>query len=150
MIELIFELRSRVPSAALGQWNSHARIVQSSKEHFAMVAAIERGMPARWHNFCASIFCRKIIRDGMGNVSADVTAYCRSCNGLSFCAILPIQPYATAVNIAIRTRRPARMPVYLFRKQTDRAPIAGAMGDPLHFFVSHKRVPQRNPDLAQA
>ncbi|EMO5812097.1 MULTISPECIES: GntR family transcriptional regulator [Raoultella] len=43
MIELIFELRSRVPSAALGQWNSHARIVQSSKEHFAMVAAIERG-----------------------------------------------------------------------------------------------------------
>ncbi|WP_245609588.1 GntR family transcriptional regulator [Trabulsiella guamensis] len=42
MIELIFELRGRVPSAALGQWNSHARIVQSSEEHFAMVAAIER------------------------------------------------------------------------------------------------------------
>lgn len=41
MIELIFELRSRVPSAALGQWNSHARIVQSSEEHFAMVTAIE-------------------------------------------------------------------------------------------------------------
>lgn len=41
MVELIFDLRSRVPSAALGQWSSHARIVQSSQEHFAMVAAIE-------------------------------------------------------------------------------------------------------------
>lgn len=42
MIELIFDLRGRVPSAALGQWNSHARIVQSSQEHFAMVEALER------------------------------------------------------------------------------------------------------------
>ncbi|MCU5772978.1 GntR family transcriptional regulator [Erwiniaceae bacterium BAC15a-03b] len=40
MVELIFDLRSRVPSAALGQWSSHARIVQSSQEHFAMVEAI--------------------------------------------------------------------------------------------------------------
>ncbi len=40
MVELIFDLRSRVPSAALGQWSSHARIVKSSEEHFAMVAAI--------------------------------------------------------------------------------------------------------------
>ncbi|WP_051937084.1 MULTISPECIES: GntR family transcriptional regulator [Erwinia] len=43
MVELIFDLRSRVPSAALGQWNSHARVVKSSAEHFAMVDAIERG-----------------------------------------------------------------------------------------------------------
>ncbi len=42
MVELIFDLRSRVPSAALGQWSSHARILQSSQEHFAMVAAIEQ------------------------------------------------------------------------------------------------------------
>ncbi|QKJ86907.1 GntR family transcriptional regulator [Paramixta manurensis] len=40
MVELIFDLRSRVPSAALGQWNSHARVVKSSQEHFLMVEAI--------------------------------------------------------------------------------------------------------------
>ncbi|WP_413730327.1 GntR family transcriptional regulator [Sodalis sp. RH22] len=40
MVELIFDLRSRVPSAPLGQWSSHARIEKSSGEHFAMVAAI--------------------------------------------------------------------------------------------------------------
>ncbi|RLM13290.1 transcriptional regulator [Gibbsiella quercinecans] len=42
LIELIFDLRSRVPSAPLGQWTSHARVVKSSQEHFAMVAALEQ------------------------------------------------------------------------------------------------------------
>ncbi|OON41938.1 transcriptional regulator [Izhakiella australiensis] len=40
LIELIFDIRSRVPSAAIGQWKSHARILKSSAEHFAIVEAI--------------------------------------------------------------------------------------------------------------
>ncbi|VDR26939.1 Carbon starvation induced regulator [Raoultella terrigena] len=59
MIELIFELRSRVPSAALGQWNSHARIVQSSQEHFAMVEAIEQGDPSA----LATLLRQHILQD---------------------------------------------------------------------------------------
>ena len=45
MVKLTFDLRSRVPSAALGQWHSHARVVRSSEEHFAMVEAIARHDP---------------------------------------------------------------------------------------------------------
>ncbi len=59
MVELIFDLRSRVPSAALGQWRSHARIVQSSQEHFAMVAAIEQKQTQK----LAQLITRHILQD---------------------------------------------------------------------------------------
>lgn len=59
MVELIFDLRSRVPSAALGQWSSHARIQQSSQEHFAMVEAIEQ----RDAEKLAQLIRRHILQD---------------------------------------------------------------------------------------
>ena len=45
--ELIMEIRRRGPSAPIFQWKSRARIEQSSREHLAMVDALEERQLAR-------------------------------------------------------------------------------------------------------
>jgi DNA-binding GntR family transcriptional regulator len=45
--ELIMEIRRRGPSAPIFQWKSHARMEQSSREHLAMVDALEERQLAR-------------------------------------------------------------------------------------------------------
>ena len=45
--ELVMEIRRRGPSAPIFQWKSRARMEQSSREHLAMVDAIEEHQPAR-------------------------------------------------------------------------------------------------------
>jgi DNA-binding GntR family transcriptional regulator len=47
LAEMIMEIRRRGPSAPSFQWKTRARIAQSSREHFAMVDAIEAHQPAR-------------------------------------------------------------------------------------------------------
>lgn len=44
---LIMEIRRRGPSAPIFQWKTHARMQQSSREHLAMVDALEAGQLAR-------------------------------------------------------------------------------------------------------
>jgi DNA-binding GntR family transcriptional regulator len=43
LAQLIMDIRRRGPSAPIFQWKTHARIEQSSREHLAMVDAIEAG-----------------------------------------------------------------------------------------------------------
>lgn len=47
LVEMIMEIRRRGPSAPIFQWKTHARMEQSSREHFAMVDALEAHQPAR-------------------------------------------------------------------------------------------------------
>lgn len=47
LVELIMQIRRRGPSAPIFQWKTRARMEQSSREHFAMVDAIEANQPAR-------------------------------------------------------------------------------------------------------
>jgi DNA-binding GntR family transcriptional regulator len=47
LAELIMAIRRRGPSAPIFQWKTRARMAQSSREHFAMVDAIEAHQPAR-------------------------------------------------------------------------------------------------------
>jgi DNA-binding GntR family transcriptional regulator len=47
LAELIMEIRRRGPSAPIFQWKSHARMEQSSREHVAMVDALEDRQLAR-------------------------------------------------------------------------------------------------------
>lgn len=63
---LIMEIRRRGPSAPIFQWKTRARMEQSSREHFAMVDAIEAGQPAR---------LQKLVREHiLQTESADPTA----------------------------------------------------------------------------
>ena len=48
LVELIMEIRRRGPSAPIFQWKTHARMEQSSREHLAMVDALEAGQLARF------------------------------------------------------------------------------------------------------
>ncbi|HSW09139.1 GntR family transcriptional regulator [Aquabacterium sp.] len=47
LAEMIMAIRRRGPSAPIFQWKTRARMEQSSREHFAMVDAIEAHQPAR-------------------------------------------------------------------------------------------------------
>lgn len=47
LAQMIMEIRRRGPSAPIFQWKTRARMEQSSREHFAMVDAIEAHQPAR-------------------------------------------------------------------------------------------------------
>jgi len=47
LAELIMEIRRRGPSAPIFQWKSRARMEQSSREHLAMVDALEQRQSAR-------------------------------------------------------------------------------------------------------
>jgi DNA-binding GntR family transcriptional regulator len=63
---LIMEIRRRGPSAPIFQWKTHARMVQSSREHFAMVDAIEARHTAR---------LQKLVREHIQQTeSADLAA----------------------------------------------------------------------------
>jgi len=66
LVELIMEIRRRGPSAPIFQWKTRARMEQSSREHFAMVDAIEAHQPAR---------LQKLLREHIQQTeSADRTA----------------------------------------------------------------------------
>lgn len=47
LVEMIMEIRRRGPSAPIFQWKTRARMERSSREHFAMVDALEARQPAR-------------------------------------------------------------------------------------------------------
>jgi DNA-binding GntR family transcriptional regulator len=54
LAELVMEIRRRGPSAPIFQWKTHARMQQSSREHLAMVDALETGQLA---------LLQKLLRD---------------------------------------------------------------------------------------